>query len=210
MLDVGAVGLEANQLPPWQDGPIDPRSWFATQRRDLPLELEIGSGKGTFLIQQAAVAPQVNYIGVEYARAYWSFAADRCRRHGLGNVKLLHVEAEFFVRNYLPPGCIQQVHLYFPDPWPKKRHHKRRLLKAPFLRQLHRVMEPQAMIRIVTDHEGYYEWIIAEANIVEDLFERAPWPNRSAPDTGELVGTNFERKYRSQMKQLCAMVLNHR
>ena len=210
MLDVGAVGLDANQLPPWQDGPINLRSWFAAQQRDWPLELEIGSGKGTFLVQQAVLAPHVNYIGIEYAKAYWSFAADRCRRHGLGNVKLLHVEADLFVRNYVPPACLQQVHLYFPDPWPKNRHHKRRLLKAPFLRQLHRAMKPAALIRIVTDHEGYHEWIVAEANKVNDLFEPSPWPNPPAPGTGELVGTNFERKYLAQVKHLCAMVLRRR
>ncbi len=209
-LDVGDVGVSSQDMPPWQDGPIDLKAWFGPESRDMPLELEIGCGKGTFLVQQAAQTPQFNYIGLEFARAYWSHTADRCRRNGLTNVKVAHAEAGFFVRNYVPDACLAAVHIYFPDPWPKKRHHKRRLIQAAFLRDLHRVLEAAGLVRIVTDHEDYHEWILAAAREVQELFDPLPWQNPpSAPD-GELVGTNFERKYRRESKPFFAMLLRRR
>jgi tRNA (guanine-N7-)-methyltransferase len=107
-----------------------------------PIELEIGSGKGTFLVQQAQRYPGVDYLGIEWAKAFWRYAADRARRRGLENVRLLRCDAAVFVRHYVPDSVFRQVHIYFPDPWPKKRHHKRRLIQAEFLRELHRVLVP--------------------------------------------------------------------
>ena len=127
----GYIGLTQEELPHNADGgpagPIDLRAWFGPDLAAMarPLELEIGSGKGTFLVQQATLLPGVNFIGVEWAMQFWKFAADRCRRHELENVRLLRAEAGLFVRCYVPDQCFQQVHIYFPDPWPKTRHHKR-------------------------------------------------------------------------------------
>src|SRR5690606_950406 len=100
-LDVTGVGYAPETLPPLSSGPIDLRQWFAPALREHPLELEIGSGKGTFILNQAAAVPGVNYIGLEYARAFWKYAADRVRRRGLTNVKLVNIEAGVFLRNYV-------------------------------------------------------------------------------------------------------------
>ncbi len=208
-MDVGDVGVSGDELPPWQDGAVDLGAWFVT-RRDRPLELEIGSGKGTFLVRHAAELPEVNLIGVEYARAYWRHAADRCRRHGLDNVKLVHTEAELFVRHYVPENAMRRVHIYFPDPWPKTRHHKRRLIKEPFLRLLHQKMEPEATLRIVTDHDDYHDWILAAITRVVDLFEALPWHNAEGAEGDELVGTNYERKFRRRSKDFHAVALRRR
>ncbi len=205
--DVGLIGLDQSQLPPLEAGPADLAGWFDPQRRALPLELEIGSGKGTFLIQQAAQVPGVNFIGLEYARSYWMYAADRCRRHGLENVRLVHCEAGLFVRNYIPAGCLQQVHIYFPDPWPKKRHHKRRLIQAPFLHQLHRTLVPGGLVRLATDHADYFAWMQEHIAQVPDLFETLPFDRPPSAGEGELVGTNFERKYRREGRPFCALIL---
>ncbi len=209
-LDVGRVGIGRDELPPFETGPIDLQGWFDPDRRALPLELEIGSGKGTFLIQQSRLCPQVNYIGIEYARAFWRHAADRCRRHGLPNVRLVHAEADFFIRNYVPAAAFRCVHIYFPDPWPKKRHHKRRLIQAPFLRSLHRVLQPGGTIRLATDHEGYFTWMTEHAAQVVELFDRLPFDTPASAGEGELVGTNFERKYRREGRPFFAMVLTRR
>lgn len=205
--DVGDVGLLQDDLPPWEEGPIDLKAWFGPGGAQLPLELEIGSGKGTFLVNQAAATPQVNYIGIEWARAFWRYAADRCRRHGLSNVRIVRAEAGCFVRNYVPDACLRQVHIYFPDPWPKKRHHKRRLIAQPFLRQLHRVLEPEGLVRIATDHDDYFQWITEHAAAVADLFDRLAFQSPESAGQGELVGTNFERKYRREGRPFHAMVL---
>lgn len=209
-LDAGGIGIDQTELPPFDAGPLDLRDWFPPDRRALPLELEIGSGKGTFILNQAKALPDVNYIGIEYARAFWRHAADRCRRHGLPNVRLVHTEAASFLRNYVSPGTFGQVHIYFPDPWPKARHHKRRLVQAPFLRELHRVLDPAGTIRIATDHEGYFQWMQEHAARVADVFDRQPFQSPAAAGEGELVGTNFERKYRREGRSFHAMVLIRR
>jgi len=203
-------------LPALDHGPIDLRTFFGfphltgAPEGKRPLELEIGSGKGTFLVQQARLQPDTDFLGIEYAGAFWRHAADRCRRHGLENVRLLHADATVFVRNYVADASLYRVHLYFPDPWPKKRHHKRRSFQAPFLRELHRVLEPGGELHVATDHLDYFAWMEEHAAEVVDLFERKPFIPPSSAGEGELVGTNFERKYRVEGRTFNAMVLQRR
>ena len=209
--DPAPIGLTGADLPGLKGSPeesrFDPRTLFPEELRDAPLELEIGSGKGTFLVQQASALPTVNYLGIEYAREFWLYAADRLRRHGLRNVRLLHYDAKVFVRWYAAEGAFRQVHIYFPDPWPKARHHKRRLIEADFLRECHRVLEPGGRVRIVTDHDDYSAWIEDHAGSVADLFERLPFERPAGAAEGEVVGTNFERKYRREGRPFHAVVL---
>ena len=208
--DVGNVGLLGDDLPPWDQGIVDPDAWFSSDCQGRPLDLEIGSGKGTFLVRAAAMDPDTNFIGIEYARAYWRHAADRCRRRGLENVRLIRTEADFFLRHYMPDHRVRHVHIYFPDPWPKSRHHKRRLIQEPFLRTLHRVTDHGSLVRIVTDHAGYFAWIQDHVRTVGDLFETQPWVafDSGAPD--EHAGTNFERKYRKEARPIHAVLLARR
>ena len=236
-LDVGDVGITQDDLPGsvLVDGvpgwpKLDLGAWFDGGLRGQPVELEIGSGKGTFILNQAKAAPGVNFVGIEYARAFWKYAADRVRRHGVRNVKLLHTEAGSFVQNYVKDGALQQVHIYFPDPWPKKRHNKRRLVQEGFLREVHRVLRSgdtgarstptevgvsgailgPGRLRIATDHADYFAWMEEHVGKVADLFERLPFESPApggAAGEGELVGTNFERKYRREGRSFHGMVL---
>lgn len=206
-MEVGRFGIGRDELPALEAGPVDLAAWFARaddpEAARRPIDLEIGSGKGTFLVRQAAARPGVNHLGVEYAKAYWRYTADRVRRHGLENVRVVHAEAGAFVRWHLPDASIRQVHIYFPDPWPKKRHHKRRLIQARFLRELWRVLAPPregdtecGQVRIATDHADYFAWIEKAAAAVSDIYERRPFEPPAAADEGEWVGTNYELKFR--------------
>ena len=205
--DVTGAGFDTDSLPPFEQGPIDLRGWFGPDRRDLPLELEIGSGKGTFLVQQAQQVTGVNFIGLEYAREYWRHAADRVRRHHLTHVRVGHVEAGFFLRNYVGPGTLHQVHIYFPDPWPKARHHKRRLIQADFLRMLRQRVEDGGRVRIATDHSDYFAWMQEHIAQVRDLWDVEPFETPASAGEGELVGSNFERKYRHEGRPFHAVML---
>jgi tRNA (guanine-N7-)-methyltransferase len=213
-LDPGEVGWTREDLPPIGTTPeatrFDLRQLWPAALRDRPVELEIGSGKGTFLVQQAAAAPHVLYLGIEYARAFWRHAADRLRRHGLTNVRMLHADAGEIVHWYVADAALRQVHIYFPDPWPKKRHHKRRLIQTPFLHELHRVLEPKGMVRIVTDHDDYFTWIEQHVAEAAELFEPLPFERPVSADPGEVVGTNFERKYRREGRPFHALTLHKR
>ncbi|NJL32361.1 MAG: tRNA (guanosine(46)-N7)-methyltransferase TrmB [Phycisphaerales bacterium] len=209
LADLPALPSEPGGPMPYRTG-FDPRLWFAEGLRGQPLELEIGSGKGTFLVQHASLLPGVNFIGIEYARAFWKYAADRVRRHQLANVRLFYGEAAMFVRGYVPDGCLRQVHIYFPDPWPKTRHHKRRLVQADFLRELHRVLEPGGAVRLATDHADYFAWMQDHAGQVGDLFICETFEPPRGAGEGELVGSNFERKYRREGRPFHALVLRRR
>ena len=101
-----------------------------------PVHIEIGSGKGTFLVNQAQAQPEVNFLGIEWARKYYRYVVDRIGRRGLTNVRMLRADAATFLRDFVPEESVDCFHIYFPDPWPKKRHHKRRLLQSDNLEML--------------------------------------------------------------------------
>ncbi|HNX26979.1 MAG TPA: tRNA (guanosine(46)-N7)-methyltransferase TrmB [Phycisphaerae bacterium] len=162
----------------------------------VPLEIEIGVGKGTFLVARAAYRPEVNFLGIEYAAPYAKYAADRIRRAGLTNAKMLHADAERFFKKLLPDNSVFRVHLYFPDPWPKRRHHRRRILQPEFLQHVRRVLKPGGQFLIVTDHREYFEHMLKVITDAEG-FARTDFPKLLDSDV-HIVGTNFEKKYVEQ------------
>jgi tRNA (guanine-N7-)-methyltransferase len=171
-------------------------SWQALFGRVAPGEVEIGSGKGTFLLHRARARPEVNFLGIEYARAYCEYAADRCRRAGLTNVRMLAADAMHVLRVCLPDFSLWRIHVYFPDPWPKRRHHRRRLVQPPFVREVLRVLHPGGQLLTVTDSFDYFDQIRTVLASVPGL-AHIDFPSM-ADASGELVGTNFERKYIAQ------------
>lgn len=214
-LDPGHIGIEMKSLAPLPDAPtvaearvahaFDPRAWFSDPSRRF--ELEIGSGKGTFLLQQAGLEPTTNFLGIEWAGEFWAYAADRIRRSGLANVKLLHGDATEFIRTRVPDGIASVIHLYFSDPWPKTRHHKRRVVQDHTLREFHRILAPQGELRIVTDHDELWQWDVEHAERARELFERRDFSRPASAREGEVVGTNFERKFRREGRPFHAMTL---
>ncbi|RMH14011.1 MAG: tRNA (guanosine(46)-N7)-methyltransferase TrmB [Planctomycetota bacterium] len=277
---VGLVGICPSELPPLPDdiltnpqsGRVDPRRWF--EHPDRPFEIEIGSGKGTFLIQQAALQPEVNFLGIEWAHEFYAYAADRVRRRRqagqLQNVRMLHGDATEFLHWRCPDAICRVVHLYFSDPWPKNRHHKKRVIQHRFLADVWRVLVPGGELRVVTDHAGLWAWDMAhfeqwagagdnigpgpqaakpgslpnpssQSGTLARLIDQAslnrargsiptmPEPvqaqRKSMPDVpfellafdrpasagaDEIVGTNFERKFREEGRDFFACTLRKR
>ncbi len=209
-LEITGFGFTPADLPSLDAGAVDLRAYFPVDRRTLPLEIEIGSGKGTFLVQEGAARPGVNLAGMEWAGEFFRYAADRVRRSGLANVRLFNVDAGEFLKFRVAEGVCQALHIYFPDPWPKSRHHKRRIIQEKHLREFHRILQPEGQIRIVTDHPGYWEWMQTEVLRVGDVFVRDAFERPASAGEGEVVGTNFERKYRREGRPFHAMVLRKR
>ncbi len=226
-INTGDIGIEGATLPALPDDVqanpraawIDVGAWFDAPRR--PLEIEIGSGKGTFLLQQAELQPETNFLGIEWAKEFFAYAADRVRRRGLRNVRLLHADATEFLRWRVPDAAASVIHLYFSDPWPKARHHKRRVVQDRFLGDALRVLLPGGELRIVTDHADYWAWMEehfarwvsnspAEPGAMPAPFEQRPFERPVSASEGEVVGTNFERKYAREGRLFNATILRKR
>ena len=169
-------------------------NWQQLFGNDHPVEVEIGTGKGTFLINAARANPQTNYLGIEWANRYYKYAADRARRWGLVNIRILRCDARDFIARHVPEQSIQSLHIYFPDPWPKKRHHQRRLFTGQFVIAAVNALLPGGQMHVVTDVKEYFQ-------IIEPLLQQcsqlqlADFQPRETAQLGEWVGTNFERKY---------------
>ena len=192
-------------LPSYQEGLIDPRTWV--EDRAKPLEIEIGSGKGTFLLQEAQERPDVNYLGFEWAGEFYRYAADRIRRNRLDNVKMVFGDATQFLQYWCEEQVANVIHLYFSDPWPKKRHHKRRVIQDESLLSFHRVLAPNGEVRIVTDHDELWQWCEEHFARNTSHFSRQQFSSVASAGEGELVGTNFERKYRKEGRPFYASIM---
>jgi tRNA (guanine-N7-)-methyltransferase len=166
--------------------------------RSGPVHIEIGSGKATFLVAQAKAQPEVDFLGIEWARKFYRHAVDRIGRWGLRNVRIVRTDAAAFLRDFVPPESVDCFHIYFPDPWPKKRHHKRRLLQSSTLEVLIRCLKPGGEIRIATDHADYFEQIRQATSAYGDKLEKIEFERPAGAREGELTGTNYERKYVKQ------------
>jgi tRNA (guanine-N7-)-methyltransferase len=185
-LIIEPVGLGVDALP-------RPINWGEMFGNDHPVELEIGIGKGTFITEQARARPEVNFFGIEWARWFWRYASDRLRRHGCANARTVRAEALYFLSEFVRDESLSVLHVYFPDPWPKKRHHKRRLIQEPFLRQAERVLAAGGRLQVVTDHKDYFEQI--EQVVRASKLKVVDYNRPGSAGEGEFVGTNFERKY---------------
>ena len=139
-----------------------------------PLEVDLGCGDGTFLTAMAAHFPERDFLGVERLLGRVRKVCKKAARAGLGNVRLLRLESLYTVEWLLPPASVTRLHLLCPDPWPKARHHRRRLFQAPFLDAVRRVLVPGGEFLFMTDHPEYFEWAL-EVLEGHEGFERLPW-----------------------------------
>ncbi len=163
--------------------------------RSGTVHIEIGSGNGTFLLNQARANPGDNFLGIEWASRFYRTAVDRIGRWGLSNVRIIRTDAVSFIADFVPDESVDYFHIYFPDPWPKKRHHKRRLISNVNIDNLIRCLKPGGQLRIATDHADYFEQIKAVLADKSDTLEEIKFLQAAGADTGEWVGSNFERKY---------------
>ncbi len=133
--------------------PWNASEWFG---REAPLEIEVGSGKGLFLAAAAAGDPARNFLGIEILAKYARFTAARLVARSLDNARVIHGDARHFFQHLLPTASVAAVHVYFPDPWWKARHKKRRVMNEPFVRDIERVLVPGGMLHFWTDVEEYF------------------------------------------------------
>lgn len=136
--------------------PVVPAAVFG---RDRPVTLEIGFGNGDTLVDLAVASPESDFIGIEVHEPGVGHCLLRAREEGISNLRLIVHDAVEVLRDHVAPQSIDRINLYFPDPWPKKRHHKRRIVQPGFLELCARVLKPGGTLHIATDWENYAEHI---------------------------------------------------
>jgi tRNA (guanine-N7-)-methyltransferase len=156
-----------------------------------PVVLEIGSGKGRFLIGTAAERPDRNFVGIEKSLHYHRVIASRVEKRKLRNVRLINHDAFLVLQKMVPDASIAEVHIYFPDPWPRPREQKRRIVRAEVLEEIRRVLRDDGHGIFVTDHQSYFE---KAAPLIESFFDA----ERRIPGAEDAPRTNYEAKYRAE------------
>jgi tRNA (guanine-N7-)-methyltransferase len=142
----------------------------------LPLVVEIGFGRGEFLLGMAQREPEQAFVGVEYSYKRALKMARRLARLEIANVRLVEARAEDLVRDVLTDASVATFWVNFPDPWPKKRHFRRRLFQPGLVSRLADRLVPGGRLEVATDHRDYAEWID------EILRDEPKLANRNAPD----------------------------
>ncbi len=195
-----SVALKPENL----DGKIDFVRVFG---RAGPVHIEIGTGKGTFLLNQAKAHPGDDFLGIEWARKYYRYAVDRIGRWGLTNVRIIRTDAATFLADFIPDNSVECFHIYFPDPWPKKRHHKRRFICPANLEHLIRCLKTGGQLKIATDHTDYFEVIKTVLATRNEKLQEIDFLPTAGAEASEWVGTNFERKYLKDQRPIYTLAV---
>ncbi|HLI82188.1 MAG TPA: hypothetical protein VKV03_19510 [Candidatus Binataceae bacterium] len=168
---------------------IEPDAIFA---RRAPLEIEIGAGKGDFIIEYASAHPERNFLAIELSNVVGQLLAVRCARAELPNVRVARMDARPLVNLMLPDASVAAFHIYYPDPWPKERHLKHRMVSPVFVRGLARTLAPDGAVYAASDVKEWAEEIFAMLD--------AGGFRRIAKEPPGAKSTGFARKYIAQGK----------
>jgi tRNA (guanine-N7-)-methyltransferase len=168
---------------------LDLQKLFLKQK---PLEIELGSGDATFLSRYAELHPEHNFIGVERLLGRMHKLDRKGRLAGLTNLRGVRIESAYFLEWLLPQHCAAAIHIYFPDPWPKKKHRRHRLINERFPSLAHKVLSPGGAVYLRTDDEDYFEQM-------QEVFT-ASEPFQETETAGEIAGvlTDFEMGFLKQ------------
>jgi tRNA (guanine-N7-)-methyltransferase len=170
---------------------FSPLSFVDIFQNERLIEIDLGSGSGRFLIEAASQYSERNFLGVERLLGRVRKTLRVASQLGLPNVRVLRLEIDYVIRYLLAPGSVFRLHLSFPDPWPKRRHHTRRLVDEEFLAASSRALVSGGELWIKTDHTDYFGCIGKAADARKDLFDPVPWQE-------EYPVTDFEETYRAQ------------
>jgi len=189
-------------LRPAEPGEIIPEDYFRRLTpaelftTEAPLEVDLGCGNGSFALEMAQQFPERNFLAVERLLGRVRKICKRASETGLKNLRVLRLEARYTVEWLLPHASVSRLHLLFPDPWPKAKHHRRRLVQLDFLHALRKVLVPGGEFLFKTDHEDYFEWAREELALF-DHFESLPWDEQN-DELSFYPETAFEEQWRAE------------
>ncbi|MCU1348225.1 MAG: trmB [Acidobacteria bacterium] len=180
--------------------PLDFEQLFGNRN---PVILEIGSGKGRFLVNSAMEQPGRNFLGIEKSLHYHRVILDRLERRALTNVRLVNHDAFVVLQKMIGDATLAEIHIYFPDPWPRPKEQKRRIVRAEALAEMRRTLAPDGRGIFVTDHRHYYE---KAAPLIEAVFDA----ERRVPGPDDPPRTNYEAKYREEGRGIYEVRFRHK
>lgn len=186
---------EPNELVP-EDyfSEINPTSFYLN---DAPLEIDLGCGDGKFTLDMAEHYPDRNFLAIERLLGRVRKVCRGAEKRGLKNVRVLRLESLYTLQWLLPESCVSRLHLLCPDPWPKAKHHRRRLFQEPFLEAMVRVLKPGGELLFKTDHDEYFEWSEEHLDAFAGL-EKLAW----ADDEFFYPKTDFQLQWEAEGKRL--------
>ncbi len=167
------------------------------KRAGRPLEVDLGCGDGSFLIAMAEQFPDRDFLGVERLLGRVRKVCRKITRCGLDNARVLRLESKYTVEWLLPAATASRIHLLCPDPWPKVRHHRRRLMQEEFLRAVWSALEPGGEFLFMTDHPEYFEWAAERARACR-FFKVEPWEE----DSFFYPKTDFQTQWEAEGKRM--------
>ena len=193
-----------NVLPrPAMTGEFVPADYFRRLDRaelhcgERPLEMDLGCGDGSFLMEMARHHPERDFIGVERLLGRARKVCRKITRGHLDNARVLRLDSRYVVEWLLPEVSVSRLHLLCPDPWPKVRHHRRRLVQVEFLDAVHTALIPGGEFLFMTDHEEYFQWAVEKAGLF-GRFELLQWDE----DSFFYPKTDFQQLWESLGKQM--------
>jgi tRNA (guanine-N7-)-methyltransferase len=184
------------------DGVTIPLVWSELFGHQAPTDVDVGSGKGKFLNEMATAHSERNFLAVERSAKYHRLCCERAARRGLTNVRLVRTTAEDLLFRLIGKSSVARFFVLFPDPWPKKRHHKRRFFKAETMEVVTRALEPGGRLLVKSDHAAYAEVIgevLANARGLQAIDATEAF--------AELPLTGFEHKYRIEGREIFSFAL---
>lgn len=162
--------------------------------RTAPRHMEIGFGMGGALLQMAETHPENDYLGIEVHYPGVGQLLDRMEKLELSNIRVINGDAVPVLENFLPPASLDAVYVYFPDPWPKKKHNKRRIVQVPFVQTLARLLKPGGKLHLATDWEAYAEHMLEVMESQRDLYQNLAEDGQFHPRPDERPLTKFEQR----------------
>ncbi|MDR1144960.1 MAG: tRNA (guanosine(46)-N7)-methyltransferase TrmB [Verrucomicrobiales bacterium] len=186
----------APAFDPWlpNDDLLRVFDWRAIFCNASPVEIELGAGDGGFILEYAARHRQRNFVAVERLKGRVGKIAKRAAQRGLANLRALRLQSEYVIGRMCPPASVSVIHIMFPDPWPKRRHFKHRLIQPAFLAALSRALADGGTARFTTDHAEYFQW-------TQKIWSAAAgWKNLGAWDADADPKSDFQRQFESEGK----------
>jgi len=181
-----------NPLGPFEPPPVT--AWFDTPR---PLEVDLGCGRGRFLLARAARFPNVNFVGIDRLLLRLHKLDLKIVQGGIPNIRLVRGDAAETCRRLFPTSSVSAFYVLFADPWPKRKHQRRRMMSPQFVDLLHQILVPRGLLHVATDHQDYFTAV--DTLLSGDLrFERVP-----PFEPTEEEQTDFEVIFRSQQLPIC-------